>query len=36
MLAGFVLLSILLPSVFARLGELMTLGFELIQRLIRL
>ncbi|WP_328988158.1 flagellar biosynthetic protein FliR [Thiorhodovibrio winogradskyi] len=36
MLAGFVLLSILLPSLFARLGELMTLGFELIQRLIRL
>ncbi len=36
MLAGFVLLSILLPSVFARLGELMTLGFELVQRLIRL
>lgn len=36
MLAGFVLLSILLPSVFARLGELMTQGFELVQRLTRL
>jgi len=36
MLVGFVLLSILLPSVFARLGELMTQGFELIQRFIGL
>jgi flagellar biosynthetic protein FliR len=36
MLAGFVLLGILLPGVFARLGELLTLGFELIQDLIRL
>lgn len=36
MLAGFVLLGILLPSVSARLGELVTLGFALIQRLIGL
>lgn len=36
MLAGFVLLGILLPGLFARLGELSTLGFELIQRLINM
>ncbi|MBK1647444.1 flagellar biosynthetic protein FliR [Rhabdochromatium marinum] len=36
MMAGFILLSVLLPSIFARLGELLTQGFELIQQLIRL